>query len=498
MKISAATIAVGRNFDGRLELFYAGAGHANLYHWQIEPADSTDPQAKLNFWSGETAFVGNRAKQIAVANNVDGRLEIFYVGSNNDLFHNWQTQTPDFHNQATLNTWAGEVRFAKNSADQVTVGTNSDGRLEIFYVGLNNELFHNWQNQPPDVTKPGTLNSWHGEIRFAKNSAKQIAAVTNSMSEIEIFYKGADDHLFRNAQKMPSNSNDPSTLNSWIGEEGILKGNIRQVSVAPDAAQHLEIIYSSSSSDLFHMPQRSTKGTLFGSNVGQNVSGSNSENLVGVSVLFNITQDLVCPYATGGIGYSFQFNCFSPQGSNCVWQQYAIGMNGNKIGAWIDNWPGKGSGDLINDFFTIATLPDPKLPAGFQLQISLGVDDKFNVAKVSFSVFDQNAALVASVEKDLLQLAHGKVDKLAPIIAMGVQLVGYDNDACSLLSSGAGNIIYQADNALVANDSVTNEAASPGRFTEEIANSVYGPLLPDGRTVVQQTFSVGLITDQLA
>jgi hypothetical protein len=41
-------------------------------------------------WHGESAL-GGGALQIAVGRNEDGRLHIFYIGTNGDLYHNWQT-----------------------------------------------------------------------------------------------------------------------------------------------------------------------------------------------------------------------------------------------------------------------------------------------------------------------------------------------------------------------------------------------------------------------
>jgi hypothetical protein len=49
--------------------------------------------------------------------------------------------------------WAGEERFAKNTAKHVTVGQNSDSHLETFYVGTNNDLYHSWQKKPKRATQ---------------------------------------------------------------------------------------------------------------------------------------------------------------------------------------------------------------------------------------------------------------------------------------------------------------------------------------------------------
>jgi hypothetical protein len=80
---------------------------------------------------------------VAVGNNADGRLEIFYIGLDDVLYHNWQL--------APNGKWIGENAVGPKGpsrAKQVAVGNNADGRLEIFYIGLDDVLYHNWQSAP--------------------------------------------------------------------------------------------------------------------------------------------------------------------------------------------------------------------------------------------------------------------------------------------------------------------------------------------------------------
>jgi hypothetical protein len=95
------------------------ADNAILHDWQTAPSTEA--------WHGPIPL-GGSALQLAVGKNADGRLEIFYVGTNNYLFHNWQTAP-------NANVWFGETRFASDSAKQIAVGTNANGSLVIFYVG---------------------------------------------------------------------------------------------------------------------------------------------------------------------------------------------------------------------------------------------------------------------------------------------------------------------------------------------------------------------------
>jgi hypothetical protein len=79
--------------------------------------------------------------------------------------------------------WAGAKRFNGNSATQITVGQNVDGRLEIFYVGTDHSLYHNWQNGP------NGKNGWNGEVQIDnKWLACQIEVIANEDGRLEFCF----------------------------------------------------------------------------------------------------------------------------------------------------------------------------------------------------------------------------------------------------------------------------------------------------------------------
>ena len=71
--------------------------------------------------------------------NEDGRLELFVVGANNQLYHKWQTSPSSSSSWSNYKSLSGIVR-ANTSPE---VGTNSDGRLEVFVIGTDNAPHHN-------------------------------------------------------------------------------------------------------------------------------------------------------------------------------------------------------------------------------------------------------------------------------------------------------------------------------------------------------------------
>ena len=214
---AAKQISVARNQDGRLEVFYVGTNDAIYHNYQTAPN---------NGWSGEQAL-GGSAKQITVGQNQDGRLEVFYVGTNDAIYHNYQT--------APNNGWSGEQALG-GSAKQIAVGQNQDGRLEIFYVGTNDAIYHNYQ------TAPNNDNSWSGEQALA-GSAKQITVGRNQDGRLEIFYVGTNDAIYHNYQTAPNNG--------WSGEQA-LGGSAKQITVGQNQDGRLEVFYVGTNDAIYH------------------------------------------------------------------------------------------------------------------------------------------------------------------------------------------------------------------------------------------------------
>ena len=75
-----------------------------------------------------------------VARNADGRLEVFAQGTDNALWHIWQT--------APNNGWSGWASLGGTITSEPEVARNADGRLEVFARGTDNALWHMWQTAP--------------------------------------------------------------------------------------------------------------------------------------------------------------------------------------------------------------------------------------------------------------------------------------------------------------------------------------------------------------
>jgi hypothetical protein len=177
--------AIGRNADGRLEVFVLDG------NYQVEHAWETSANGP---WSGFSSMGGYQLhSDPAVGTNPDGRLEVFGRGTDWSLDHIYQTSpnagwsswselgggitsAPTVINNSTGKlqvfalTESGSVNY-DNSASGSWVwgslggtlgsvaapGRDVDGRLEVVSVGLSGDAFDIWQTSPN-----GNWSSWAG------------------------------------------------------------------------------------------------------------------------------------------------------------------------------------------------------------------------------------------------------------------------------------------------------------------------------------------------
>ncbi|QXE87934.1 M6 family metalloprotease domain-containing protein [Geomonas nitrogeniifigens] len=203
------------NADGRLEVFSIGTNSALYHNWQV---------VQNGGWHGGVAL-GGMARQVVAGRNQDGRCEIFYVGTNSKIYHSWQV--------APNGDWIVDQPLG-GAAKQIAVANNADGRLEIFYIGTNDQIYHNWQTRPN--------NGWSGECPMG-GAAKQITVGRNADGRLEIFYVGTNDRIYHNWQIVPNGG--------WSGEAS-LGGLAKQISVGRNADGRLEIFYVGTNDRIYH------------------------------------------------------------------------------------------------------------------------------------------------------------------------------------------------------------------------------------------------------
>src|SRR3954454_22565973 len=142
----AATIrikanVVGRNADGRQEMFAIGDDNALWQKWQVAPNGGWSDWKTLSTPS-RSVFL---TEQLTVGRNKDGRQEVYAHGSDGNIW-----QIPQAAPNGGWSDWRtlGKPAAGIRPSDRMTVGSNKDGRQELFVMGGDLALWHTWQVTP--------------------------------------------------------------------------------------------------------------------------------------------------------------------------------------------------------------------------------------------------------------------------------------------------------------------------------------------------------------
>jgi hypothetical protein len=135
-------LAVARNLDGRLEVFGVDDRGTVWHNWQMATGGT---------WNGRCKIPGRRLEPgFAVGQIDDGRLEMFGVTRHADLGQGRGTQNIWSISQETAGgkfggRWTDLGGFG---IDQLLVSNTLDGRIQLFGVGRNGDIWSDWQQAP--------------------------------------------------------------------------------------------------------------------------------------------------------------------------------------------------------------------------------------------------------------------------------------------------------------------------------------------------------------
>ena len=160
-------VVVGKNEDGRLEVFAQGMDKALWHIWQLAPEGA---------WS-QWSSLGGQIDMLAVGNNEGGRLEVFARGMDKALWHIWQLAPEGAWSQ--WSSLGGQI-------DMLAVGNNEGGRLEVFARGMDKALWHIWQLAPE-----GGWSQWAS----LGSQIDLLAVGKNEYGRLIVFARGMDKAL---------------------------------------------------------------------------------------------------------------------------------------------------------------------------------------------------------------------------------------------------------------------------------------------------------------
>ncbi|MDB6024955.1 MAG: N-acetylmuramyl-L-alanine amidase, negative regulator of AmpC, AmpD [Verrucomicrobiales bacterium] len=179
------TVAYGPaalNADGRSEIWVVGTDNYVYHNWQ------TTPGGAWYGWQNMSA-PGTQAKGVTVGKNLDGRLEAFVIGSDGAVWHSAQVSPG-----GGWGGW-GSLGGGGGNISGVAAISNQDGRLEIFVVGSSGAVWHNWQTTPN-----GNWAGWYILANTLSSKAETPGVGINSDGRAQVFVNGVDGFPYTTAQ----------------------------------------------------------------------------------------------------------------------------------------------------------------------------------------------------------------------------------------------------------------------------------------------------------
>ena len=212
--------------------------------WQFDPACTTT-SATDNKTATHTApcvddsAVTNVALGPAIGTNADGRLELFMVGSDHALYQSWQL-VPN-------GGWSGFIKDAVNAGGTPSVARNRDGRMEAFVIGSDGLVRNSWQLSPN--------SQWSGFTPLSSQVFPRLAgcaAATNADGRLELIAVSQSGTLMHSWQFAPG-----STWTGWTPRPGTWVGSPALVLNSKDC---LEAFVTGSNGQLYHSSQVAPNG----------------------------------------------------------------------------------------------------------------------------------------------------------------------------------------------------------------------------------------------
>ena len=265
--VLTSDIAVERNADGRLEVFVRGTDNARLAQmadraqqrcsgWASQGgvhhlkhrrraqrrrpprsvrARGTDnalwhkwqtaPSKRCPGWSSQGGVI---TSNIAIGTNADGRLEVFARGTDSALWHKWQV--------APNGSWSGWASQGGVLTSNIAVARNADGRLEVFARGTDNALWHKWQWRQTARARAG---------RQRRRTDIRHRGWRNADGRLEVFVRGTDSAMWHKWQMAPNGA-----WSGWASQGGVLTSQHRNRTQSPSG--RLEAFVRGTDNALWH------------------------------------------------------------------------------------------------------------------------------------------------------------------------------------------------------------------------------------------------------
>lgn len=225
------TMAMARNVDGRIEIFGTDSTGGVWHRWQDSAGSGT--------WTPWVQFDGPRMTSLAAEANADGRIELFGLDAGGAIYHRWQWSggwSPWYSMDGTLVSLA--------------VARNSDGRLELFGTNAAQDVWHRVQVVPgtPSASQFGQWSKFDGFL-------STVAAEANADGRLALIGTNSAGQIWQRRQAQPGD---------WSGTIWApVDGQLSSIALARGPKGRLELGGSTSDDLVIHRTQASRNSTTW-------------------------------------------------------------------------------------------------------------------------------------------------------------------------------------------------------------------------------------------
>ena len=215
-------MSVARNAGGGLEIFARGTDNALWHNWQTP-----------NGWSGWESLGGDLRGGPTVAIHGGGGLEVFSRAGDGALWHIYQTSSG----------WSPWSSLGGNIIGSPTVAVNHDKRLEVFAQSPDGQLWHIYQEP--------SLLSWAGwEPLGIQIVGSPAVGRDTAEGGLRLFVRAPDRTL------QYSNQSNPSQSKQWSNFRTIAGPATTDATVGISKDGRLEVFYADQNGAMRHLYQR--------------------------------------------------------------------------------------------------------------------------------------------------------------------------------------------------------------------------------------------------
>lgn len=215
-----AKLEVGKWANGALELFVIGTDGLLYHNYQTTAGNSTS-------WSGFYILGGewDENADVSIAKENDGRLDVFVIDGQGNLHNSYQTA----NNSTSWSVWHSLASVVPVDA-RTAVARDANGRLNVFVIGTDGVCYYRRETA---ANSPTSWTSWASlGTKTWQTDAKPVIAKDQNGS-LEVFIVGTDQHLYHNYQSS-------GVWNGWVSLGGTFAKDIRPC-IGPNDDGRLQI-----------------------------------------------------------------------------------------------------------------------------------------------------------------------------------------------------------------------------------------------------------------